>query len=264
MSIEIQIEQKESMGDEFSRKVMLSYGSEIDFQLAKNLSAQIMDPERRKELNSYLEERKKGRQGKNPITFGDLSSTDFSKEVTEKGKREFMLAQDALNLADSGEFIGAIENVANLESKLIKAHTFGALAAKVDGAGFDATPVLVLAVDNIRDYMSDPGIDSIDALSGIELTEEILPMAADLGYYNVVRLSVQRTQDQIILRGMEYINPEFLFSVATLLIYSAGLQKEGGMNEREIRNFNSSDIERFSSLNNDFLKQALSYFGLIK
>ena len=265
MSIEIQLEEKKILSEESGTKLILSFGASLDFELARQLVDNIDDPELKKPIKAYLGMREAGKKAESPIaSMSSLTQTDFSQSSAVKERQEFALAEEAKKIAQTGRYLEAIESIADLDTTLLRAHTFGSMAEIIDQGGIDATPVFVLAIDSVRDYLNDPEIDSLDAISGIEITEQVLNKACELQYFNIVRLSAKRTLDQIVKLGRDKVNRDFLISVSSILIFSAGLQKAGGLSDQEIKMLSSEDAERLGLFNNDLLSQALVHFKLIK
>jgi len=265
MSIEIQLKEKEILNVGLGNKLSLSFGASSDFDLARQLVDNIEDPELKKPIRAYLGMREVGKEAESPmVSMSSLTQTDFSQSSIAKERQEFALAEEAKKIAQEGRNLEAIEHIANLETKLLRAHAFGSLAEIIDQGGLDATPVFILAIDSVRDYLNDPDIDSLDAISGIEITEQLLNKACELQYFNIVRLSAKRTLDQIVELGRDGVNRDFLISVSSILIFSAGVQKTGGLSDQEIKRLNGEDVEQLSLLNNDLLNQALVHFKLIK
>ena len=222
MSIEISFEQK---------KEPLEFDSASDFQLAKKLIGYVEVNDEKKRLRIFLEGREKGLKVKSPASMSELSNTNFDVPNTEKERQEFPLAEKAREIASEGKYMEAVEIVANLETKLLRAHTFGFFTEILDRDSIDATPVFILAMDSVRDFLNDD-IDSLDAVSGVEMAEEVLNKACELGYFNVVRMSAERMMD--LAANHKELHRDLLISVVSILINSAGLQKEDGLSDQEI------------------------------
>ena len=217
--VEIQLEEKVPKENSISS----------DLALAKQICIWITDKEERKRVTSFIDDVEKKKEGHLPIQPSDLSESEMNKGlVTDKQKEEYRMVESALEVAERGGYLRAIELVAGIEdrqgTKLLKAHAFGLLAEILDKGGIDVTPVFILAMDHIRDFMNNT--DSLGAVEGVEITEAVLKKALDLGYFNVISFSAQRTMDQVVKlkdEGKE-VDMYLLMSVASFLGLSVRAQ----------------------------------------
>ena len=261
--IEIQLENKEIIREELSRKIVSTYGSLLDFNLARNLLSYITDEDLHKDVRNYIQSEEKGKETRMPVEVSELSKIDFSKDLSIKAKRDYAEAEEAKSLAVAGQFLNAITSVENIEvrqeSMLLKAHSLALIAEIVDRTGIDATPVFVLGLDQVRDYLNHEDTDSLDALEGVEMVGAILAKASELQYFNIIRISAERTLEN--LNNQKMINQDVLVMVAAFCVLSGGLEKVQGMDEGKIKKISQGEINELLALNNDLLNQALTYFG---
>ena len=256
MSLEINLEEKRIARPDLSQRLTLSYTSAFDFKFADEVANSFKDSDYKNQVKQHLQKRARQIQSGSEIILGDINLTsDFS--ITDK--EEFDRAQETLAVVEGyrGDYISALEEVANLKNELLKAQTFSVLAAKIDSRGFDATPVFHLAIESIDNFMRDESFDSLSQLEGIEIMEQFLKDAIHLGYFNVVRFAAETGKN-----GKAGI--EVLLSLVKSLIDSATIQATKGLSDTEIKALSQADIDALLGGSDEETKKAIEYFGLGK